>query len=183
MKGESGTGRQWLTSIVLATPCFVAGWLLVPRAGSWDALLPILGAMLCFIVGACILAFPIAHAFSEPWGALYFSTRMPDGKTPMYGIPQSKRKKGEYEGAMAAYEAILAEYPTELRAYVEMMDLAVMDLRDVSRAERIYDRGLLAIQNEDDRRALSAMYQAISSRLALPRHETRRITLRSEHRP
>ena len=155
-----------LTSVVLAVALLVVGWKLMPTEGSWGAIVPILGGMLCFLLAACIVAIPLARWFAEPWGSLYLPGRMADEKAPMYGIPQSKRKKGLFEEAMADYETIVREHPGELRAYVEMMDMAVVDLKDRHRAERIYEQGLLIIQNEDDRRALGAMHRAISSRLA-----------------
>jgi hypothetical protein len=65
---------------------------------------------------------------------------------------------------MAAYEVIEREYPAELKVYVEMMDMAVVNMKDLPRAERIYERGRLAIQNEDDLRALETMFRAIGSR-------------------
>lgn len=157
-----------LLSGFLAVPFFVGGWLLIPREGSWGALVPILGAMLCFVLGAILLAFPLARLFAEPWGSLYFPSWRPQQKAPMYGIPQAKRKQGQFESAMALYEAIVNEYPGELRAYVEMMDMAVVDLKDLRRAERIYEQARTAIQNEDDLRALDAMYRAISSRATRP---------------
>jgi len=155
-----------LASLVLAVALLVVGWKLMPTEGSWGAIVPILGGMLCFLLAACIVAIPLARWFAEPWGSLYFSNRMAEGKAPMYGIPQSKRKKGLFEEAMTDYEAIVREHPGELRAYVEMMDMAVVNLKDRHRAERIYEQGMLIIQNEDDRRALGAMHRAISSRLA-----------------
>ena len=165
MKDYRDILKRLFIHALLSAPFFWIGWRLIPAEGGWGAVAPILGGMLCFVCGACLLAIPLAQAAAEPWGALYFPTRMPSGKRPMYGIPQSRRKKGRYEEAMAAYEAIEREYPTELRVYVEMMDMAVVDMKDLSRAERIHERGQLAIQNEDARRALDTMFRAISSRL------------------
>jgi hypothetical protein len=163
--GDSSTVRRNVViSLGIASLLFFAGWRLMPTEGSWGAIFPILGGILCFLLGACVLAVPLASSVADPWGSFYFSTRMPDGKAPMYGIPQSKRKKGQFREAMAAYEAITLEYPTELRAYVEMMDLAVVDLNDLWQAEQIFAKAQLAIQNEDDRRSLEAMHRAITSR-------------------
>lgn len=155
--------------LALAAALFGAGWRVIPREGSWEAVLSILGAMGLFLLGACLLAFPLAEWSAAPWGSLYFTNAKPRGKAPVYGIPQARRKKGQFEEAMQAYEAITREYPGQLQAYVEMMDMAVVDLRDLGRAERIYERALLDIQNEGDRRALSAMYRAIASRITASR--------------
>ena len=158
--------RRLVIRTALVAALFWGGWRLIPKEGSWDALVPILIALGLFLAGACILALPLAEWSAGPWGSLYFPNEAPRPKAPMYGIPQARRKKGQYEEAMEAYEAITREHPDQLRAWVEMMDMAVVDLRDVSRAETIYERAAQNLQNEDDRRALSAMHRAITSRFA-----------------
>ncbi len=150
---------------LIAAAFFLAGWRLMPTGGSWDALPHILGGMVCFVLGSCAFAVPLARWLAEPWGSLYFSNRRASGKAPMYGIPQAKRKKGMFEEAMADYEAIVRDHPDELRAYVEMMDMAVVDMQDLHRAELVFEHGLLVLQNEHDLRALKAMYRAIASRI------------------
>lgn len=158
--------RNLIARVTVVAALFWGGWRLIPKEGSWDAVVPVLMALGLFLAGACILALPLAEWSAGPWGSLYFPNERPRDKAPMYGIPQARRKKGQYEEAMEAYEALTREHPGQLRAWVEMMDMAVVDLRDLRRAETIYERALQNLQNEDDRRALSAMYRAITSRFA-----------------
>lgn len=174
MSDNQANVRHLIVSGVIALPLFVAGWILMPTEGSWGAVSSILGGLLCFLLGAVVLAIPLAGLFAEPWGSLYFPKGNLQAKAPMYGIPQAKRKKGLFEESMADYEAITRDHPGELRAYVEMMDMAVVDLNDPSRAECIYEQGLLTIQNEDDRRSLGVMYRAIASRHLSRFHQSKK---------
>ncbi len=167
---QSNLQRLVMGGLIAAT-LFLAGWRLMPTEGAWDALPHILGGMVCFVLGACALAVPLARWLAEPWGSLYFSNRSASGKAPMYGIPQAKRKKGLFEEAMADYEAIIRDHPGELRAYVEMMDMAVVDMQDLHRAELVFEQGMLALQSENDLRALKAMYRAITSRITRRRFQ------------
>ncbi len=117
------------------------------------------------ITGAIILAFPIARLLAEPVGSLFYPGKRLSRPVPMYSIPQSKRKSGLYEEAMSGFEQIAADYPTEVQPYIEMIDIAVMDLKDPDRANEIYRRGVSVLKKQQDRESLATMYSAIRSRL------------------
>ena len=134
--------------------------------------------MLFFLFGAIILAFPIAQLLAEPSGSLFYPTARFDRPLPMYGIPESKRKKGLYEEAMEEYEKIASEYPTEIKPYIGMIDIAVTNLKDPEWAEQIFYRGLTQIKSEADRHALNEMYVAICSTLSKNKDQQRKIQLK-----
>ncbi len=117
------------------------------------------------ILGAIILAFPLARLVAEPGGNLYWPGKELDRPQPMYSIPQAKRARGLFDEAMAGFQRIASEYPEEVKPYVEMIDIAVVDLRDKDMAAAIYRRGISVLKNDDDREALKRMYLGISSRL------------------
>jgi tetratricopeptide (TPR) repeat protein len=100
-----------------------------------------------------------------------------DTPTPMYSIPQARRASGLYDEAMEAYEAILQEFPEERRAYVEMIDICIVNLKDPEWAMRVYQRGMEALKSEPDKNALETMYGAILTRL----HEE--MTEADRHKP
>lgn len=83
----------------------------------------------------------------------------------MYSIPQSKKAKGLYEEAMAGFEKITEEYPDEVQPYVEMIDMAIVKLKDPERAHAIYQRGVSRLKKDEDKEALARMYGAIRTRL------------------
>ena len=83
----------------------------------------------------------------------------------MYSIPESKRATGLYEEAMAGFETIAEEYPDEVKPYIAMIDISIVNLKDPERAKAIFQRGVSAMKKRDDREALARMYSAIRSRL------------------
>ncbi len=155
--------------IVIGAPLLVVGWVMLGRAQAGGGALQVyaLGLFACagIISGAVILAFPLARLLAEPCGSLFYPVKRRSRPVPMYSIPESKRARGEYEEAMAGFEAIAEDYPEERRPYIEMIDIAIMNLQDPERANEIYRRGMACLTNDDDKQALATMYSAIRSRL------------------
>jgi hypothetical protein len=116
------------------------------------------------LIGAVVLAIPLARLIAEPSGSLFYP-RIYAEPHPPYGIPESKVAKGQYEEAMQVYEQIAAAYGDQLKAYVGMIDVAIMHLNDPARALAIYERGMAALVTQEKRDALTRMYRAIRSRL------------------
>jgi hypothetical protein len=142
------------------------GWYLVATAeGGVGALPQLLAAMGLFLAAALLLARPLAALVGESAGGYLYPDRPLERPMPPYGIPEALRKRGEYAEALAQYRAIAAQYPQELRAYVEMIDLAIVDLRDRNLALAVLQQGLDALERQDDREALLRLHAGISSRL------------------
>lgn len=118
-----------------------------------------------FIAGAIILAFPLAELFAEPTGNLFWPSKQYDRPQPAYSIPQSKRARGLYEEAMAGFEKIAEEHPEEVQPYVEMIDIAIVNLHDPIRAQAIFRCGIDVLKKDEDREALARIYGAIKTRL------------------
>lgn len=150
-----------LKRFLWAGPCFLAGFYLLHSNNPGVLCI----GMACMILGSIILAFPLAELFAEPTGNLFWPSDRYDRPQPAYSIPQSKRARGLYEEAMAGFEQIAAEYPQETQAYVEMLDVAIVDLHDPQRAQAIFHRGISVLEKEDDRETLARMYRAIRTRL------------------
>lgn len=162
--------RDTVTSLLLrlipAVVLFGFGWFLILKAsGGLGALPLLLVGMGCFLVGSTLVARPIARLIAEPAGNLFYPDARFDRPQPMYGIPESQRKKGIYEEAMAGFEKIAAEYPDEIRPYIEMIDIAIVELKDTERANAIYCRGIAVLKRGEDKEVLARMYRAIRSRL------------------
>jgi hypothetical protein len=162
--------RDIVTSLTLrlvpSSILFGLGWvLLVTGTSGWDAVPQLLLGMACFLVAAIIIARPIARLIAEPAGNLFYPEDHFDRPQPMYGIPESKRKKGLYEEAMAGFEKIANEFPNEIKPYVEMIDIAIVDLKDAERAHAIYRRGISVLKNAEAKEILARMYNAIRTRL------------------
>ena len=171
--------KTLLTSLfwraIPAAAAFLAGFgvLLVSAGGAVPGML--LG-MLCILAGSIVLAFPVANLIATAWDRLLWSRSYYDKPQPMYGIPQSRRAKGQLEEALFEYEKIAAVHPDEIRPHLEMIDLAIHDLRDAARAQAIYERGLLCLKKPEDRELLSKTYAEVRTRLD-PKKSPPHITL------
>lgn len=118
------------------------------------------------LIGAVILGFPLAGLASEWFGEMLLSRDHDEpAPTPMYSIPQARKASGLYEEAMNGFEEIAREFPSERQPYVEMIDIAIVHLKDPARASRIFADGMAALKTEHDKEALAVMYHAIRSRL------------------
>ena len=78
--------------------------------GAGSVLQMLLG-FLFFLVAAIFVAGPIAQWLAEPMGSLFWPRKYYAKPQPMYGIPQSRRAKGQLEEALAEYEKIAAAHP------------------------------------------------------------------------
>ena len=84
---------------------------------------------------------------------------------PFSCMPAAKRAKGLYEEAISGFEEIAQEYPKETKPYIEMIDIAIRNLKDPERANAIYRRGLAVLKRDKDREVLAIMYSATRTRL------------------
>lgn len=163
--------RSLLIALACAAPFFVVGWLVVTRAsGEWAAAGSALFGIVLFITGAVIVAPAIAEWITEPRGSLYTPSGHADHPAPLYGIAETLRDRGDYEGALARLDEIAKDFPHELDAYIKMIDIAMENLRDLPRAETLYHRGTQALRNHGDKTALTLTYQALAAHHRDPAH-------------
>ncbi len=132
--------------------------------GAGNAVQMLLG-FLFFLVAAIFVAGPLAQWLAEPMGSLFWPRRYYAKPQPIYGIPQSRRAQGRLEEALAEYEKIAAAHPDEVRPWLEMIAIAVHDLRDPTRADAICRQGLAYLKKEADRELLRRMHAAEKTRL------------------
>ena len=172
MDNDRSIRRVLLVRLACASPLFVAGAVLVLKAdGGWGAAVPALGGLLLCIVGATLVAPSLAELIAEPAGSIYLPPGHADRPTPMYGIADALRAKGDARGALDYLEQLAAEHPHALDVYVRMVDIAVRDLHDPDLAEAFYHRGVAAMRHDGDKAALAVMYRGIASRLKPPEPE------------
>jgi hypothetical protein len=153
--------REQVWRLAAGLPLLAAGGYLLFTTGRFGAF-----AWLPFGLAGGILVGPlITELCAEPLRGLFYPRRYAARPAPMYGIPESKRAKGRYEEAIADYERIAAEYPGELRPYVGMIEIAIVNLRDPQRAARVFERGVAALEDPDARDALARVYSGVRTRM------------------
>jgi len=108
----------------------------------------------CILLASIIVARPLAQFVCYKVGTLFFSDARFDRPQPIYSIPEARRREGRYEEAIDGFERIAAEDPQQARAYAAMIDIAIVDLKDVERAEAILREGLSALSRREDRERL-----------------------------
>lgn len=153
----------------LAFALLIGGW--VSFGGAWsaeNAFVTVGGVILgCgLLLGAAILlAFPIARLASVPWGNLLYPDAKYDRPQPLYSLAEAQARREEYEKAMGTFEQISVDFPGEIRPWVGMVEIAVMALKDVARADRIYQSGIEQLEAQEARDSFARMYRGIRSRL------------------
>jgi len=158
--------RQLLKRLAIAAPFFALGAFLVARCARtapWGVLWG-LGFM---TIGVAIVMVPLAGLLAEPIGGLvFFQGRHRDKPGPIYSMAQAMRSAGRYQEALAEYERMTREFLGEVKPYVEMIDIAVVNLKDGPLAESIFHKGMVAFEKrEEARKRLQARYKEIRSRL------------------
>jgi len=104
----------------------------------------------------------------ESEGARKRLAEMYDFRTAGSGLPdyqaaRALEARGRWEEALQAYGKIAEEYPDELKPHVEMMQVALLGLRDRDRFCRIYRQGLDSMKKRTDRELLDREYDRITS--------------------
>ena len=121
-----------------------------------------------YLAASILLAIPIASMIASAFDRFLWSKSYYDKPQPMYGIPQSRRACKRPEEAIAEYEKILAQFPLETLPWLEMVAIAIEDLRDPERARSILERGQAALAKPEDRLLLAQTYSEILTRLDVP---------------
>lgn len=152
-----------LGRIALSAMAFAIGLgILLASGNAADMLL----GFLFFLIAAIFVAGPIARLLAEPAGSLLLPRRYYDKPQPMYGIPESRRAQKRPEEAILEYEKIAVAHPDEIRPHLEMIDIALTDLRDPDMAEAFFRRGIASLRKADDRDRLAQVYAATRDRQA-----------------
>ncbi len=147
---------------------------LLVSAGEGDT-----GGMLIYwlvtTVGAFFLAPMIAERVADPVVRFLYGGKRGSLK-PDLSIPQAHRKFERYEEALETLEAIVAETPDHLDAWVEMVDIALSDLGDHERARLALHRGLKSLSDPEERTLLKQAFRTLSEkasrRVAAPSAES-----------
>ena len=153
-------GILWLKLIV----CGAIAFPLIKKGSELMAVGDARGMVLMF-TGVFLLAIPLASLLSEVAGSIFLPEERFRRPPPMYGIPESKVQAGAFEEAMSGFEAIAEKYPKELKPWLEMIDIAAVHLKDLSRTQQIYGRAMVAMPKEEDREVLARCYRAATSRI------------------
>jgi hypothetical protein len=149
---------------VFAAPCFWGCWYFLNGTNAYLQEMPaIMAGLVLGLMGVAFLVPPVVTLLVEPSGNLFYPGQRYDKRQPMFDLPQAMRRRGQYGEAMTAYQKLSNEDPYNLRPYIEMINIAIMDLRDLGLAESILKRGVRKVRYSDGKK-LKKMFAAIKSR-------------------
>ena len=115
-------------------------------------------AMLCFVVAALVVAPQLLGFVADVTGGVIGGSF--GGKSrPYYRLAADRRARGRFAEALAELEKIVAEYPQEVDAYLEMLAIAMSDLNDFEQARGICLRGKKALSSREDRELVASAYR------------------------
>ena len=128
---------------------------------STGAFAGLLVMMAAIVIVGIINSGPIAQIMGNLFMGLIDPVQKFDRPQPTYGPVRAKRKKREYDEAMLEYEKIISEHPTEIQPYIEMMEMAMIDLHSTEKLDAIYERGMNAILHEDHQANLTRFHEVM----------------------
>ena len=88
------------------------------------------GVILCLLFGWSFLQ-SVAAKFAN----LYWPADENFRIVPEYSLAEARRKVGDYAGAVAEYWNVIAQWPTDVFAHVQIAEIAIGQLHDLALAE------------------------------------------------
>ncbi|GEM_PF-1800249 len=158
--------KKLIARLLVFVVCVFVGYQIVIRApdyGMFGGAIVALIAMAFFLAGCVAIAPSVAGFFSEKFGGLFDPSER--GKpTPVYSIPESKYKREQYAEALEEFEKLSRQFPNEFRPYQAMLEITLIHLKDRTRADAIYQRGLRSLKQAEQCELLTKIYNAIIAR-------------------
>jgi len=114
-------------------------------------MLMIVAAHGVLIVGAILLAKPIAGWVGDLLANLFMPGERHSRPLPMYSIPEGRMAREDYAGALEAYAALAQEHPEEIAPHLRMMEIWLRIYRDPEAARTIRDNALVSIKGKKNK--------------------------------
>jgi hypothetical protein len=194
MKKIIRTIKILILRALLTAPFYVVGFRLLMSMENIEdasemstaAAVALLGLAI-LIVGTIVLMLPLARLAAMPFVSIYFPKNDNEDEipAPSYYAPHAKKVKGMYDDAIEHYERIARMFPNEVRPYIEIIDICVVNLGDVDRATDAYHLGMMKLKLKRDQRILDDMFTSTITRLNpdpewLAKQKERRLALNSD---
>lgn len=152
-----------MTGLLLRTAgllvCAAAWWWLGAEGqarGVPGGLLLIVAAHGVLIVGAILLAKPLAGRIGDLTANLFMPGERHTRPQPMYSIPEGRLAAGDYQGALEAYAELAAAHPREIVPHLRMMEILRRTGGGADEVCRARDRALGAIKGRGNRKRFAA---------------------------
>ncbi len=116
--------------------------------------------IICALVAGIILAIIwtpyITAAIATPFTNLYDGGKVAAEPKPFYSIAEGRRSTGEYQEAIAAIQAELANFPNDFQGQMMLADIQAENLKDVAAAQETL-QAMLAQPGHDSKNVAFAL--------------------------
>ena len=126
------------------------------KEGIPGGMIYILGAHASLLVGAILMAKPIAGLIGDLMANLFMPGDRNARPQPMYSIPEGRMTAEDYAGALEAYAELAAEHPEEVAPHLRMMEIWLRHYKDPASARTIHRNALLSIKGRGNKRKFEA---------------------------
>lgn len=116
-----------------------------------------------FIVPAAILlTIPLLEVIEHLAPGIYGSNQWRSRPKPTFSIARGLKKQEKFGEALEVLERLAREEPQETDIWLEMLEIALMDIKDRDIAESIYRDALSVLENQDSRTLIARFYTNIT---------------------
>ena len=112
-------------------------WFLFAGGGSDEAakLIGIGAAVFYGLVLFLLFGFSFMQRVADKFGNLYMPPDENFQILPEYSVAEARRKVGDYDDAVTEYRKVIAQWPTDVFAHVQIAEIAIGQVHDLSLAE------------------------------------------------
>ena len=134
--------------------------------GIFMLLLPILfGTPILFPIFippfAILIGIPLVEIFSHYFPDLFSSHRWRDRPKPTFSIIRGLAKQGQFDEALNQLQAMSRTDPQEVEIWLEMLEIALIDLKNREMGDRFYREALSALETQKNRDLVQRFYTNI----------------------
>lgn len=112
-------------------------------AGDAGTAMVLVGTLAAFGLAFAIIWVPVlVDKITRGIGSLYTGGHEEPDRQPFYAIAETKRKHGDFPGAIAEIQTQLREFPADFRGHLLLAEIYAENLLDLEGAERALERWL-----------------------------------------
>ena len=121
----------------------------------------LLFGIIFLLSAAAIAARALTVLLTRKSGSLFFPSGGGNRPPPRYSIAQAQKIQGKYREAFDRYHAISQQYPQEITAWREMLEICLEHLDDRTRACEILKKGLATLTSQKGREVLQQTWDEL----------------------
>ncbi|HPQ38775.1 MAG TPA: hypothetical protein PLV45_00250 [bacterium] len=130
--------------------------IMIPISIGFYQILPLFIPMFAILITIPLVEL-ITHFFPDIFGSNQWRSK----PKPTFSIARGLKKQEKYIDALAELERMAREDPQEVDIWLEMLEIALMDLKDRNIADPLYRDALSVLESQQSRNAVTTFYENI----------------------